>query len=220
MTLDARGSLLTPTSQVDSTYSRMASARENSVLETPRRDFSKLDSRCVIACTQILVTLENYLLSELRALDLILATVSKAVDDLKKIVELQQESRCDRCIILFTTIMLQVIALLEAGCNSATDHEPDIVDDILSGAQPRLGPSLYFGAFLPTSEEQRSWRSRIITREYRHVGEILSSVLVLARLGSRGSSTDPIAVASRLGCLGNIEQRLKEMAAKEAGADI
>ncbi|KAJ4357170.1 uncharacterized protein N0V89_001745 [Didymosphaeria variabile] len=220
ITSDAQGLILTPTSQVDPTYSRMAPARRRTIPETPQQNFSKLDSRCVLACTQILVTLENYLFSELRALDLILATVSKAVDDLKKLVELQQQSRCDRCIILFTTVMLQVIALLEAGSNSATDHELDAVDDIIYGTQPRPGPSLHFGAFLPTSEEQRSWRSRIITREYRHVGEILSGVMVLARLGPRGSSTDPTAVDSRLKCLGNIEQRLKEMAAKEGSGEI
>jgi hypothetical protein len=204
--------LLTPSSQVDA-------AGHGLVLESPKQGFHRLNSRCVLACTQILVTLENYLLSELRALDLILSTVSKAVDDLKKLVELQKPSRCDRCIILFTVIMLQIIALLEAGSNSI-DNEPDTVGDILSGPQPGFGPALCFSGFVPTSEEQRLWRSRIITREYRHVGEILSSVMVLARLGPRGSSDDSRAVDARLKCLSNIEQRLKDMTAREGSRNV
>ncbi|KAF2681266.1 hypothetical protein K458DRAFT_343898 [Lentithecium fluviatile CBS 122367] len=188
--------------------------------ETPKQDLSKLDSRCVLASTQILVTLENYLLSELKALDLILTTVSKAADDLKKLVQLQHESRCDRCIILFTIIMLQIVALLEAGSNTAADNGSDIMSDILTGTQPTFGPSFGLGAFVLTSEEQKSWRSRIVTKEYRHVGDILSSLMVLARLGPRDSSNDPIAVDSRLKCLGSIEQRLKEMLAKEGVANM
>lgn len=207
--LDARELILTPVSGVDPMYTQMVPAQQGKV---SGQELSKLDSRCVLACTRILMTLENYLLSDLRALDLILATVGKAVDDVKKLVDLQQRSRCERCITLFTAVMLQVVALLEAGFNTAS-QELDNFDDILAEPQLGLGSTLCLGAFLPNSEEQRTWRSRIVTKEVQHVREVLSSIMVLARLGPQGVSADPSATDARVGCLGNIEQRLKHILA-------
>ncbi|POS75436.1 hypothetical protein DHEL01_v206178 [Diaporthe helianthi] len=203
--------------------------------QPPERNFSKLDSKCVLACANILATLENYLLSDLRTLDLVLAAVRKASDDLKQLVRLQQESRCDRCIILFTAIMFQIIDLLEAGTTPLPDEDSDDAEMLLAGLLPGGGrggggilagvqtsfvPSLGFGAFSLTSEEQRSWRSQIVLREYRHVGEILSGVTELAKLGPRGASTAPEMVEHRTGCLKNLAGKLKSFCERETGMSL
>lgn len=190
--------------------------------EPPEQNFAKLDSKCVLACAHILATLENYLLSELRALDLILEAIRRATTELQKLVRLQQQSRCDRCIVLFTAVMFQVIALLEAGSKPLPNSNPDgdgdeDEDGLLAGMHTHFVPALGFGAFSPTAEEQRSWRAQLVRREYRHVSEILSSVTVLARLGPRGASLAPEMVEQRTKCLMNLERKLKELCERECG---
>ncbi|KAI0172952.1 hypothetical protein GGR52DRAFT_572762 [Hypoxylon sp. FL1284] len=188
-------------------------------LDTEPREpnYTKLDSKCVLASAHILATLENYLLSELRALDLILEAIRKATIELKKLVQLQQQSRCSRCILLFTAIMFQVVELLEVGSRPLPDSEDDFPGGFLAGMQTHFVPALGFGAFSPNAEEQRSWRSQLVRREYRHVSEILSSVMVLARLGPRGASPAPEMVAQRTMCLMNLERKLKDLCKKEFG---
>ncbi|KAI1778798.1 hypothetical protein F4818DRAFT_402493 [Hypoxylon cercidicola] len=185
--------------------------------EPPEQNFAKLDSRCVLACAHILATLENYLLSELKALDLILEAIRKATIELKKLVQLQQQSRCDRCIILFTAIMFQVIELLEVGSRPLPESEEDFPGGFAAGMQTHFVPALGFGAFSPTAEEQRAWRSQLVRREYRHVSEILSSVTVLARLGPRGASLAPEMVEQRTKCLMNLERKLKDLCENQCG---
>lgn len=179
--------------------------------QSERKDVSKANSKCVIACAHILATLETYLLSELKTLDLVLGAVHKATEDLKQLVKIQEKSRCERCVALFTPILSQIIDLLEAGTTPLPDDGVGLPGSCLSGIQTEFIPTLGFGAFQVTAEEQLSWRSRIVLKEYRHVGEVLSSVTELAGLGPRGSSSAPEMVKYRTDSHRKLEARLKSL---------
>jgi hypothetical protein len=225
-TIDLDRALPTPHSCSARTPCRPeASAREPKPpvepgLQHSEKELAKLDSRCVLICVHILATLENYLLSELKALDLILEAIRKATAELKKLVQLQEQSRSDRCIILFTAIMFQVTALLEAGAKPLPGSEGDALEGFHSGFQTSLVPALGFGAFSLSREHQRELQSQIVLREYRHVGEVLSSVMLLARRGPRGASHAPDMVEQRTRSLSSLEQKLKGLCEQECGETL
>lgn len=182
------------------------------------RSMAKIDSRCVLACANIITTLENYLLSELKVLDLILSTVRTVADELRKLIQHQQQSRSDRCMLLFVTIMHQIVTLFEVGTREAFDdqgHEEsgNSASDDQSSFMPKLG----FGAFSINAEEQKAWKSRIIRRELENTTELLAGVTALCRLGPRGGSTDPADAEERVKCISGIDRRLRVLG-ERAGA--
>ncbi|KAI0176004.1 hypothetical protein GGR52DRAFT_539082 [Hypoxylon sp. FL1284] len=132
---------------------------------------TRTDSECVMVCTHIIAVLENYLLCEPKTLYLILEPTRKAAAELRNLIQLQEQSRCDRCISLFTIILSQMADLLEAGTNSLPESGTGLLNaGILPGMQSNLG----FGFFSLTSDEQMEWQSRIVRKEYRNVEQIVS----------------------------------------------
>ncbi|KAI0886472.1 uncharacterized protein GGS22DRAFT_114006 [Annulohypoxylon maeteangense] len=182
------------------------------VLAERGRNFAKVDSECVMVCTHIIAVLENYLLCEPKTFYLILEPTRKAATELKNLVHLQQQSRCERCISLFTVILSQMIELLEAGIRTPPDSEAGIPNGgFLSSMQSNLG----FSAFSLTADEQRGWQSRIIRKEYHNVTEIVSSVIELARLGPRGVASTPAMAEERIRALARLRQRFNQFAERE-----
>ncbi|KAH8888275.1 hypothetical protein GQ53DRAFT_843658 [Thozetella sp. PMI_491] len=176
---------------------------------------AKLDSRCVLVCTHILATLENYLLSELKTLDLILEVTRKAAAELQNLIRIQEQSCGDRCILLFGIILAQMIDLLEAGAKSVDENSADVLGSgVLASLPASFVSSMAFSAF-SLSAEQRSWQSRLIRREYHHVGAILSSVIGLARRGPQGASSTAETVEQRTQYLTRLERKLKDLEERE-----
>ncbi|KAH8160900.1 hypothetical protein CIB48_g7355 [Xylaria polymorpha] len=145
-------------------------------LEIGEKELARLNSRCALACTHIIATLESYLLLELKALDLILEVTRKAADELEKLVHLQKESRCGRCIILFIAALSQITELLDTGTKQLPDSGVGFPGRFHPGLQMTFMPSLGFGAFSFGAEEQLSMRLSLIRRECRHIGKILVNV--------------------------------------------
>jgi hypothetical protein len=189
---------------------------------------TKLDSNCILVCSQIITTLENYLLSELNVLDLILTTVRAVAAEMTRLVQHVQESRGERCMFLFLTIMHQIIELLESGSRTmlsegydplhpnSTPSDPFGSSVSLSGTTNPL-PSLGFSAFSLSAEEQRGFRTRVLMREYQNVGELLVKIVALARLGPRGALMDQESVDQRSKWVVGLEMRLRDMKEKVAG---
>ena len=175
--------------------------------QPPNRD---LDSRCVLACTHIISNLENYILLELKALDLSLTVVRQTINELSRLVDTQQASRSFRCMALFSVIIYQIVELLEVGCVGflsesqigSTNGFPDWLRD---GGTPGLG----FGAFRMDAREQRAWRADIVLKELQQISETLQKIITLARLGPRqacqGTSEE------RAACYSELERRLQAL---------
>jgi hypothetical protein len=168
-----------------------------------QKELARLDSRCALACTHIIATLESYLLLELKVFDLILEATRQASSEVEKLVYLQRESRCGRCIILFTAALSQIIELLEdAGTKQLPDSGDGLQGKFIPGMQMTFMPSLGFGACSFAAEEQLSLRSRLIRRECCHVGGILASVAALAGTGMAEQRTT---------CLKSLKQKIEEI---------
>lgn len=174
-----------------------------------------LDSRCVLACTQIISNLENYILAELKALDLSLTIVRQTVNELSRLIDTQQASRSFRCMALFSVIMYQIVELLEVGCagflvESQVGSTDELPDWLRNGGTPGLG----FGAFRMDAREQRAWRADIVLKELRQISETLQKIVTLARLGPRqacqGTSEE------RAACYSELERRLRALSEKVA----
>ena len=175
---------------------------------------ASIDSQCILACTQIIINLENYIITDLKALDIILGIIKKAIDTLHKLINLQQDSRSFRIQALFGVIMYQIIELLETGCagflvehTKAATQGLDKLDSIdVGGYLPGLG----FGTFQIDAEDKRSWRAQIVLKALRQSSEILQKIVSLARIGhihdlqqQAGSEREP--------CYADLERRLKSL---------
>ncbi|KAL1856870.1 hypothetical protein Daus18300_010633 [Diaporthe australafricana] len=166
---------------------------------------ARLDSECVMVCTHIIAVLENYLLCEPKTIYIVLEPTRKATAELKNLIQLQQESRCDRCISLFAIILSQMIDLLEAGAKPPSESEAGLpAGRFLYGMQSNFGLS----AFSFTADEQRGWQSRIARKEYRAVAELVSTVMQMAESGPRGTAVTPTLAEQRTRPLAELKQKL------------
>jgi len=99
----------------------------------------------VIACTKLILSLEKYLVDELRVLDLILGIIKKVMEQLNPlVVKLQFINQDKLCLSLLRIIINQIVELLEAGCTSYF-AEPKVNDvgqahtDLMGSNLPTLG---------------------------------------------------------------------------------
>ena len=182
----------------------------------------RLDSQCVLACCQIISSLEKYILAELKVLDIILDIVRRAVDDLDQFVRKQQGSRNLRCLTLFGTVMLQIIELLEIGCATflAENRGQDSDDDDGDGTGGDGGNdslSLSFGVFRVGPEQQRAWRSQVVLRELQQSSQILQKIITLAGIGPDAEERNTEDVKNCEGCYLDLERRLQDLCVKVGG---
>ncbi|KAF2690566.1 hypothetical protein K458DRAFT_60637 [Lentithecium fluviatile CBS 122367] len=203
-----------------SSLNRTPSLRSTEPVSNERpRAKAKIDSKCVLALANILINLENYLLSDLRVLDLILNTVRSVTEEIRNIVHYQQKSRCDRCMFLFITIMHQVVILLEAGASvvfeaEAVEHDRE---GMLDGATNLIPMGRFgFGAFSSfNAEEQLSWKIHRIRKECQNSGELLAQIVALAKLGPRDTPlATPEQVEERIKCFTGLQSRIKALSDK------
>jgi hypothetical protein len=168
------------------------------------------NSQCVIVCSQMIVSLEKYLIDELKVLDLILGIVKNAIGRLAPLVNGQIGPRNSKCLALFSTILYQVIELLEAGCanflaEGVDDRLPNSPSDLLSGSLHDLG----FGAFSTTSGDQRRFHSQIVLEELRPLTEIMRKVIMLSNAGFNGCDPRGGTGQVRIRSHRDLEDRLK-----------
>lgn len=176
-----------------------------------------LNSKCIIALADITITLENYLRSNLKVLDLIVTSVRSVADELKKVALHQRQLRNERCMFLSITVMYQVIALLESGSldilgpTSTNRDQPGG-----AGGSIEFRPRLGFGVLSAFSEEeQRSMKIHVIRKECQNMDEIIAEFVALAKLGPEGSAPPTSAeLEERAKCFTGLQRRLKVLSSK------
>lgn len=183
----------------------------------------EMESQCVLACTQLISSLENYIIADLKALDIILGIIKKAVSSLDHLVSLQQYSCNFRSQMLFGVIMCQIITLLEVGCRSIVNNVNKTPQDPLS---PLFGetslnslngsylslPAFALGTFQIDANEQRSWRAQIVNKELQQTSVTLHRIMALPRFENHSAITEQQTSKKKDGrCLDGLDHRLKAL---------
>jgi hypothetical protein len=172
------------------------------------------NSKCVLALANIVITLENYILSNLKVLDLIISSVRSVAEEMRKVLQHQRESRSDCCMFLSTTIMYQVIALLESGANSIFEREgAEHGHSGMSNDFMDFTPKIGFGALSTFNvEEQRAMKVNVLRKECQNMEEVLGQLIALAKLGPAAEvPLTPAEMEDKTKCFTGLQNRLKEL---------
>lgn len=164
------------------------------------------NSECVITCSQIILHLEKYLVDELKVLDLILGIVKRVIEKLNPLVGGQLGPRNTKCLALFSTILYQLVELLEAGC--ATFLAEQLEDKLSHSRSDPLGGSLNDLGFSASSGDHRRFRAQVVLEELQPIAEVTRKVIVLSNPGSNGYDSRNAAGQERVGCHRDLERRL------------
>lgn len=185
--------------------------QSNSILDSPymnrpqSRQRSQVDSQCVLACIQIISSLENYILTGLRSEDLILEACRCAANQVNTLVDMQKDSPSIRCVALFSTVLHQLLELLEVG------HSAILAEGSGNGLglQSALSTKLKgfgrfgFGGYTLDAEEQLALKARRMAKELQHCMDILRKVSALTPAGS-GIYSRRLSVADRDWCFNEL----------------
>ncbi|KAI2768404.1 hypothetical protein F4815DRAFT_58649 [Daldinia loculata] len=82
----------------------------------------QLDSQCCVECCKIISELESYIVADLKVLNIVLAILRGTLEKVAHLIELQQSSKNPRCLMLFSTLMYQVLELLEVCLSIVIDE--------------------------------------------------------------------------------------------------
>jgi hypothetical protein len=172
----------------------------------PRND---QDSQCILECSKIITDLENYIMADLKAFKLLISIIKKALDSQATLIGLQQGSRNLRCLFLFSTILYQVLEMLESSVASARRESRSAQDS--SGSYPSAAaqfPRLAFGDFGMDPEDQLAWQLQTVSREVNHAIEVIRKLKSLSGIGPEDESRRGDDIGnSREGCYLDLEMR-------------
>ncbi|KAH8197407.1 hypothetical protein TruAng_008430 [Truncatella angustata] len=141
-----------------------------------RQPRGEIDSQCLLECSQMITDLETYIMTDLQAFKIIMGIVKKALEKVSQLVRLQQASSNLRCLLLFTTLMYQILELLEV-CVVTVEAERQRQKDSKLGE----GPSIFtFGDFSVDAEEQSAFRVQRMLKEVRQGTETINKLRSLA----------------------------------------
>jgi len=144
---------------------------------------SERDSQCCLECCQMINDLENYIMAELKAFKILLGIIRRALGKLAELISSQQNSKNIRCIMLFTTLMYQILELLETCISTVLAETSRQQGQGFAGGSLGFG----FGDFTIDAEEQSAFRTQSILKEVQHAIETLSKL----RSISTGTSINP-----------------------------
>lgn len=137
------------------------------------------NSQCVIACTQIIFSLEKYQADNLKVLDLILGIVKRVAEKLDPLVNGQFGCPSTKCLALFNIIIYQLVEILEAGCADfladTSDPKRPLYSELEAGFH-----ELDFGGLGIGYKDQERFRSQIILDVLRPVIKITQKMLFIS----------------------------------------
>ncbi|KAI0401582.1 hypothetical protein F4802DRAFT_422397 [Xylaria palmicola] len=173
------------------------------------------DSQCCLECCQMINDLENYIMAELKAFKILLGIIRRALERLGALIDLQQDSRNLRCVMLFTTLMYQILELLEVCLSIVTAETTRQRSRSLAGVSFGIG----FGDITMDAEEQSAFRMQTILREVQQAAEVLVKLRALATGGSdRNASGAQQGVVAQGDHYLDLELRFKDLAARFRGS--
>jgi hypothetical protein len=156
---------------------------QNSATTTPPHTMaidSGRNSQCVIACSQIISSLEKYQVDKLKVLDLILGIVKRVTERLDPLVNGQFECPNTKCLTLFSIIMYQLVEILEAGCADFLADTSDAQRPLSSEVLEAGFHELDFGGFGMGYKDQERFRSQVILEALRPVFRTMQKVLFIS----------------------------------------
>lgn len=178
-------------------------------LEMPSR--REVDSQCCLECCQMIQDLENYIVAELKASKILLGIIRTALERLSVLITLQRHSKNQRCIMLFTTLMYQILELLEFCPSIVTVETNRQRTRSLAGGSFGIG----FAGITVDAEEQSTLRLQTISKEVYQAREILSKLGALATDGpSSTSSLDSEQVGQRCNPYQDLDICFKDLASR------
>ncbi|PVI02646.1 hypothetical protein DM02DRAFT_626537 [Periconia macrospinosa] len=193
----SNGGLVNPTCSTHPAISTPAPAAHSmtydAVSSEKLRANARLESKCILALTNMATTLERYLLDGLAVLDLIISTSRSMAQGLRKIMAYH---------------LLETAA---RGASAPTQHDKDKKQSSgsTSSASSRTGVPAddaddaefsgpQFGNFgtwsVLNDEEQWSWRMYAISKECKNIEEMVAQLSVLASIGPKGATGPPLSL--------------------------
>lgn len=169
-----------------------------------RKQRSDIDSACVLQSCRLISDLENYIAADVKAFQILLDIVRKAIRGLTELIGQQKESRNLRCIMLFSTLCYQIVELLEM-CHdtvSGPTYQSSLIRTVGLGI-PGFGDD---------DEEQTAWQAQRILKETHQGCEMVRKLRLLAGVGPENQSAGGTAESSnREHCFNDVERRFKEL---------
>ncbi|KAI9742661.1 MAG: hypothetical protein M1818_003802 [Claussenomyces sp. TS43310] len=146
------------------TYNRQFSLQHSATTTPPQMMTmdSGSHSQCVIACSQIIFSLEKYQVDKLKVLDLILGIVKRVTERLDPLVNEQFGCPNTKCLALFNTIMYQLAEILEAGCTDFLADTSDVQRPFSSELMEAGFYELDFSGLGVGYKDQERFRSQMI----------------------------------------------------------
>lgn len=173
------------------------------------RPRTEIDSRICLECCQMIADLESYMLTELKAFKIIVGVVRQALDKVSHLIG-QLDSGYHRCLLLFTTLMYQILDLLEV-CTATVEDERKRQNSISigNGSSSIFG----FGHFSVDAEEQKSFQFQRILKEAQQAAAIVDRLRTLAGVVGPGSPSSVFGEGS-VDCYSDLSQRFTALAAQ------
>lgn len=167
---------LSPSSRTHNTQFPLQNSATTTPPQTTAIDRGR-NSQCVIACSQIISSLEKYQVDKLKVLDLILGIVKRVTERLDPLVNGQFECPNTKCLTLFSIIMYQLVEILEAGCADfladTSDAQRPLSSEVLQAGFHELDFSMGY-------KDQERFRSQVILEVLRPVFRIMQKVLFIS----------------------------------------
>lgn len=159
------------------------------------------NSVCVMQCCDLVTHLESYIQAKMDSFQILVGEVRKANENLNEMIEFQMGSRNICCLMLFNTIVYQILNLLTC-CHKA-----------MSSQNGRRLSSLRFN-----KEEQSAWQTHTILKEIEQVLEIVRKMKVLAGIRLDPESEGPAQSSKMCECFfSDLQYRLTELDSKVRG---
>jgi len=177
-----------------------------------RRQRNDIDSRCVVECCQTITDLENYILAELKAFKIVVGIIKRALEKVTQLINIQNGSRNLRCMMLFTTIMYQVLELIESSYTTLDEESERHRNRSMDQSPSLLMAGLGLGDLCMDPEEQSAWSAQIILKESNQAAEVVRKIKALASVGPNLAGTDSSLGKARELCYIDLEMRFKDLA--------
>ncbi|KAI0141790.1 hypothetical protein GGR57DRAFT_486639 [Xylariaceae sp. FL1272] len=147
------------------------------------------NNQCVIACSQIIFSLEKYQVDKLKVLNLILGIVKGVTKRLDPLVNGQFECHSTKCLALFDIIIYQLVEMLETGCADFLAEVPDIPGPFPLDLMEPGFHEVDMSGFGMGLKDQERFRSQNILEVLRPLIRIMQKVLFIStNAGFQGDS--------------------------------
>ncbi|KAI1263626.1 hypothetical protein F5Y18DRAFT_393584 [Xylariaceae sp. FL1019] len=170
---------------------------------------SERNNQCVIACSQIIFSLEKYQVDKLKVLNLILGIVKGVTKRLDPLVNGQFEGHSTKCLALFDIIIYQLVEMLEAGCADFLAETPEVPGPFPMDLMEPGFHEVDMSGFGMCLKDQERFRSQNILEVLRPLIRIMQKVLFIST--NAGFQGDSVAREGQ-GRLKTLEEKVKTRA--------